>query len=253
MNTYQQDNTIPIYIILQYGINTLKFPINPETIKKDISSNADTEDIEGIGQVSTPKTPDLAKITIDSFFWQGENYLPSAMYVNWLEKWQKSKKPANLIVTRLNYSMQVTCENFNHWINAGEETDVYFTLDLLEYRPHGAKRLGVKTNPNLLNTLKNIKDLATSPILFEIPRKTRNSTNKQTFTNPYTTVRNETLLSISKKITSSSENWKMLYDENKSELGDIFDSGSIIPEGTQLKLPDDWVSNSSYNIIQETV
>lgn len=250
MNTYEQDKTIPIYIILSYSFYTLKFPINPESIKKEIPSNSTTEEIEGIGQISVPKTPDLAKITIESFFWQDKNHLPSSMYVNWLEKWQKSKKPATLIVTRLNYSMLVTCEQFAHWVNAGEEEDIYFTLELQEYRPHGAKKLGIKTNKTLLETLKNAKDLATSPILFEIPRNTRDKTSKQTFTNPYTTLKNETLSGISKKITGASENWIDLYNENKEELGDIFEESAEIPEGTKLKLPDNWVNSSEYNIVE---
>lgn len=253
MNTYEQNSTIPIYITLQYDYYTLKFPINPESIKKEIPSNSESQEVEGIGQVSVPKTPNLARITIESFFWQDVNMLPSSMYVIWLERWQKSKKPANLIVTRLNYSMQVTCENFSHWINAGEEEDIYFTLELQEYRPHGAKRLGVKTNKTLLQNLKDAKDLLTSPILFDIPRPSRNSSNKKTFRNPYTVGKNETLQSITKKITGSTDDWNSLYSENKIELGNIFNNGSDIPSGTKLKLPDSWVNNSSYNIVQEMV
>lgn len=253
MNTYSQDVTIPIYIILQYDFYTLKFPVNPESIKKEIPSNSESQEVEGIGQVSMPKTPNLARITIESFFWQDVNMLPSSMYVVWLERWQKSKKPANLIVTRLNYSMQVTCENFSHWINAGEEEDIYFTLELQEYRPHGAKRLGVKTNKTLLQNLKDAKDLLTSPVLFDIPRPTRNSANKKTFSNPYTVGKNETLQSITKKITGSTDDWNSLYSENKIELGNIFNNGSDIPSGTKLKLPDSWVNNSSYNIVQEVL
>jgi len=253
MNTYKQDSIIPIYITLSYDYYFLKFPVNPESIKKEISSGATTEDVEGIGQISVPKTPNLARITIESFFWQDVNLTPSSMYVTWLEKWQKSKKPAKLIVTRLNYSMQVTCENFNHWINGGEEEDIYFTLDLLEYRPHGAKKLGLKVNKTLLQNLKDAKELLTSPILFDIPRITRNSSSKKTFTNPYTVKNNETLQSITKKITGSTDDWNSLYNENKIELGDIFNDGSDIPSETKLKLPDSWVNNSSYNIIQEVV
>lgn len=253
MNTYIQDVTIPIYIILQYGLYTLKFPINPDSIKKEISSNSDTEEVEGIGEVSIPKTPNLARITIESFFWQDVNYIPSSMYVIWLERWQKSKKPANLIVTRLNYSMQVTCESFTHWINAGEEKDIYFTLELKEYRPHGAKKIGVVQNKSLLQKLKEIKELPYNPVLVDIPRPSRNGTKQKTFTNPYTVLRNETLLTITKKITGSTENWQMLYDENSVLLADIIENGSEIPIGTKLKLPDDWVNNSNYGIIQESV
>ena len=253
MNTYVQDSTIPIYIFLSYDFYTLKFPVNPESIKKEIPSNSHIEEVEGIGQVSTQKTPELARITIESFFWQDVNLLPSAMYVTWLERWQKSKKPANLIVTRLNYSMQVTCENFIHWINAGEEKDIYFSLELLEYRPHTAKKLNAKTNKTLLQGLKDLKELTFNPILIDTPRPSRNSSNKKSYSNPYTVQENETLLSITKKITGSTDDWKSLYDENKVELGDIYESESDISSGTKLKLPDNWVNNSSYNIVQEIV
>lgn len=251
MDIYAQDTTIPIYIILQYDWYVLKFPVNPESIKKEIGSSSTTEEIEGIGQISVPKKPDLARITIESFFWQDINLLPSFMYVSWLEAWQKSKKPAKLIVTRLNYSMEVTCESFTHWINAGEEKDIYFSLELQEYRPHGAKKLGAKTNKTLMQRYKEIEGLAYSPVLVDIPRPTRKSSSKKTFTNPYTVLKNETLTTITKKITGSTDDWELLYKENKETLSNIFESADTIPEGTKLTLPDDWVNNSSYNIVRE--
>lgn len=255
MNSYIQD-TIPIYITLSYDHYFLKFPINPESIRKEIGSASNTAEIEGLGQVSLPKTPDLARITIESFFWHetnsilGFNLTPAFMYVNWLEKWQKSKKPANLIVTRLNYSMQVTCENFSHEIRAGEEEDVYYTLELQEYRPHKAKKIGISDDETLLQKIQNITGEAFSPVLVDIPLPTRNSTRKKSYTNPYICAKNETLCTITKKITGSSDDWKSLYDENKSELGDMLEDGDNITESTKLTLPQSWVDNSSYNIIQ---
>lgn len=256
MNPYTQDAIIPIYITLQYDFYFLKFPVNPESIKKERASNSNKNKIEGIGEVSDPTTPDLAKIVIESFFWydmnaiMGVNPTPPSMYVTWLERWQKSKKPANLIVTRLNYSMQVTCENFVHWVNAGEEKDVYFTLELQEYRPHAAKKLGFVENKNLLQSLQEIKNLAFPPVLVDIPRPSRHSILKKSFTNPYTVKKNETLMTIAKKITGSSDNWKELYDKNKIDLGNVYVSDNEIPMGTKLTLPDSWVNDKSYNIIQ---
>lgn len=248
MNTYVQDETIPIYIFLQYSYYSLKFPINPDNLTKEIPSESETAEIEGLGQVSIPTKPKLAKITINSFFWHQNNLVPSSMYVTWLERWQKSKKPANLIVTRLNYSMQVTCESFKHWINAGEEKDIYFELQLQEYRPYGAKKLNVVTNKSVLQSLQEAKELLTSPILVEIPRPSRSSTKKSEVTNPYTTITGDTLLKICKKITGSSDEWKLLYNENRETLGDILAQSSKIPSGTKLTLPNKWVENSSYNI-----
>lgn len=257
MNAYAQDTTIPIYISLSYDRYFLKFPVNPESIKKERGSSSATVEIEGLGQVSVPKKPDLARIRIESFFWHetnsvfGFNLTPAFMYVNWLEKWQESRKPANLIVTRLNYSMQVTCESFTHEIRAGEEEDVYYTLELQEYRPHKAKKIGLPYDEDLLQKIQNITGEAFSPVLVDIPLPTRNSTRKKSYTNPYVCAKNETLSAITKKITGSSDDWKSLYDENKSELGDMLENENGIAENTKLTLPQSWIDNGGYNIIRE--
>lgn len=249
MNTYIQDEIIPIYITLQYGKNVLKFPVNPDTLPKEIPSESEIVDIEGIGEVGIPPNkPKLAKFTIKSFFWHEKNLLPSSLYVAWIEKWQKSGKPANFIVTRLNYSMQVTCESFRHWINAGEEKDIYFELQLQEFRPYGAKKLNVVQNKNLLQKVQDVIDSKIPPVLVEIPRPSRNSVNKTEFTNPYTTATNDTLMSITKNITGSTDEWKLLYDENVEIIGNILSDSNSIPSGTKLILPNKWVENSSYNI-----
>lgn len=248
MNTYIQDKTIPIYIFLQYKWYSLKFPINPDNLTKEIPSDSQTVEIEGLGQVGIPSTPKLSRITIKSFFWSQNNLVPPLMYVTWLERWQRSKEPANLIVTRFNYSMQVTCESFKHWINAGEEEDTYFELQLQEYRPYGAKKLNVNKNQQISEAFKKAKELVTSPILVEIPRPSRTSNKKTQITNPYITTSGDTLLKICKKITGSSDEWKLLYDENIKTLGDIMYNSNKIPSGTKLILPDKWIDNSSYNI-----
>ena len=249
MNTYIQDEIIPIFITLTYdGIYTMKLPINPEVLEKNIASESEKVNIEGLGEVGIPTSPKLATMTINSFFWQDANLLPSALYVAWIEKWQKSEKPATMIVTRLNYSMEVTCEGFRHWVKAGEEKDVYYELKLQEYKPYGAKKLGVVSNQSLLQSIKNLKELVVPPILFEIPRPVRSQTKKKIVFNPYTTKKNDTLSSIVKKITGSTSMWKELYDENKTILGDLMAEDEDIPIGTELMLPASWITNNLYNI-----
>lgn len=245
MNTYIQDDIIPIYMILQYGLNVMKFPINPEQLKKIIPSNSKTTEVEDIGEISVPTTPKLAEITINSFFWQDVNLVPSSAYVEWLERWQRSKKPALLIVTRLNFSMFVTCEELSHWINAGEDKDIYFELKIKEYRPHSARKLTSK--PSLLKKIRDTLD-EIPIVLFDIPRPTRSNITKESIINPYVVKEHETLTTITKKITGDSSNWDSLYEENKKELSDIIMESSEIPSGTKLTLPDDWISNESYGI-----
>lgn len=253
MELYKQDTLIPIYITLTYDKwKTLKFPINPETLKKSIPSSSETVNIVGLGEVSIPQTPKLAEITIESFFWQELSTLvPPALYVNWLEEWQKSKKPAFMVVTRFNYSMWVTCENFEHWINAGEEEDIYYSLSLKQYKQHEAKKLSGSTNQTLLDkvntALEAVGKYAGYSVLIDIPRPSRTS-NKESIHNPYVVKKGDTLSSISKKITGKSENWNDLYLQNRKSIGEAIISDGLVV-GTKLTLPDDWVNNESYNIV----
>ena len=47
MNTYIQDEIIPIFITLTYdGIYTMKLPINPEVLEKNIASESEKVNIE---------------------------------------------------------------------------------------------------------------------------------------------------------------------------------------------------------------
>jgi len=252
MEIYKQDTLIPIYITLTYDKwKTLKFPINPETLKKSIPSSSETVNIVGLGEVSIPQTPKLAEITIESFFWlELSTLVPPALYVNWLEEWQKSKKPAFMVVTRFNYSMWVTCESFEHWINAGEEEDVYYSLSLREYKHHEAKKISGDSDKSRLDkvntALEAVGKYTGYSVLIDIPRPSRTS-NKESIHNPYIVKKSDTLSSITKKITGKSENWNDLYLQNRESIGETISDGLVV--GTKLTLPNDWVNNESYNIV----
>ncbi len=225
---------LPLLIFLQYENNLLKLQVNPERLGKEIPSKGKGSEVVGLGEVNAPQTPALATLSIQSFFWQDKNLLPTALYVAWLEQWQKSKKPAKFIVTRLNYSMYVTCERFYHEKRAGEEDDVYYELDLKEYRPYGAKRVSVKESKTLFDRFLSL-NLA-PPILIDIPRPSRTSTMK-TNVNPYITKQGETIASISRKVFGTSSKWQVLYNANQAVLADYIGDGKEIPSGTRLTIP----------------
>lgn len=253
MNTYVQDVKTPIYITLSYEKKIMKFPINPPDWKETTGSDSVSADIEDVGEVAIPQQPKLTTITISSFFWHEVNILPSSLYVMWLKKWQKSKIPARLVVTGLNRAMLVTCQSFEHWVNAGEEKDVYFTLQLKEYRPYGARPLSQVANKTLLEKLKKLKELVTTPVLFEIPRPHRSTTLKRVINDPYKVMAGETLISITKKITGTSAQWKKLYKANADKLDSTMEGDGAIPAGTLLKLPSGWATNvKNQNDISET-
>jgi hypothetical protein len=138
---FQDDIFNPILIILIYDkYKNLIFPINPEEFTINTPSNSQIVKIHNLGDRSIPQRRGLSTFSINSFFWAERNwFVPPQGAIEWLETWRDSGKPAHLIVTKLNYSYKVTCENLKYTTKAGEENDIYFTLDLKEFRPFKIK------------------------------------------------------------------------------------------------------------------
>lgn len=230
-----------VMISLQYENKFMKFPVNPDSIEKTIPSASETANVLGLGEVSIPATPALATMTIKSFFWQDRNATPSYMYINWLDKWQRSKKPANLIITKMNFSMKVTCESFRYWYNAGEEEDPYFELSLKEYRPYGAVVLGMPNNADLLKAMQKLLDATTPPVLIDMPRPPRDLAAKMKSNKVYKTVTGDTIASITKKFKGTTEEtvWEKLYLAN-DVLADYVTNGKELAAGMELTIPEGW-------------
>ena len=236
--------TVPVYISLTYDkFKTLQFPVNPESLERIIPSSGRTYNVIGQGEINVPEIPKLSTLTIESFFWNQAQVIKPAMYINWLKVWQKSKKPALLVVTKFNYSMDVTCENFKYSVKAGEEDDFYFTLDLKEYKSYKSKKLNQFEKIKVLDTIKAIAEKGSeylgSSVLIEPPIPSRIS-NKQPFGGTYTVKNGDSLLTISKKLSGDSSNWKDLYEENKDVFNDLFSTQLTLMVGLNIKIPEKW-------------
>lgn len=238
------DEYIPIYMSLQYDGNLMKFPINPEKLAISCPSSSEKATVEKLGEVSIQKIPGLKTFNISSFFWGQVSDTPSSTYVDWLLNWQKSGKKANFIMTKLNFTMAVTCENFEYEIRAGEENDVYFTLELQEYRKFGARRLGdTSTMLNIFDQLTDkLSGLTVAPsVLVEVPRLDRLSISQRIIESPYITTELDTLTGITKKLTGSTEKWQELYEKNVKKIGT-----ELLPN-MALEIPESWIS-ATHNI-----
>lgn len=217
-----------VYVTLKYEGNLIKFPINPENLKEVIDSNATVENIEGIGEISVPQRPSLSTISFSSFFWADRDNIRPREYVKWIKDWQKSKKPANLSVSVIDWNIDVTCESFSHWVNAGEEDDIYFTITLKEYRKYGAKRVKLVGNQYILdeNGLQTVlgrsqvisSDNHIEPVLFG-SKGIRDNINKRNVPLSVMVGENESIISITKRYSSEgTKNWRDLYNENKETI-----------------------------------
>lgn len=206
-----------IYVTLKYEQKAIRFPVNPEQLKKVVSSSAVTEKIEGLGEISIPQTPSLTEVTLTSFFWKDKDNTSPKTYIRWLEKWQASRKPAYLIVSRYDWNMQVTCEELTHWVNAGEEDDIYFEISLKEYRTYGAKEVFFTTGKFLTveEASKNI------PVLVAKHTPLRSAINKAGVDDIFDIKNSKqtTIGSLTKEATGSTKDWMELWKANKDSLG----------------------------------
>lgn len=256
-----QDVLAPVNISLTYVYTGsgmmipqhLEFPINPEELTKEIGSNSDSVNIEGLGEVSIPKTPSLSKISVKSFFWQQMNLMPSIAYVRWLQRWQKSKQPALLVVTRFDYSMWVTCENFNYTIRAGEENDIYFELELREYREYGAKTLAtLNVSDEVKKRILESTEAIAEAMLVTIPPPTRIMRSAKEIVglrgSSYICKASDSLLSICRKFDKTGEDdWKELYEcskENSKKISESF-AKAFSFENIKLDIPQSWLNGAN--------
>jgi len=150
---WEEDMTT-VTMSFEYKGNRLVLPLNPDHVKVTRTSPAQKAEVIGIGEVSTPQETKLATIEISSFFWSDRGDQTAKQYADWFKTWQRSKAPARWVVeasgttaAKLLGPLWVTCEAFDYDIRAGEESDVYYDLKLLEYRPHGARTVAFEIAP----------------------------------------------------------------------------------------------------------
>lgn len=242
-----EDKGDKIYIILEYDGGSIRFPINPDKLKEDISSESLTEKISGIGEVSIPQTPSLRQISFSSFFWKAKDSIDPSRYVEWLKRWQRSKKPAHLTVSKIGWDMMVTCENFSNWTNAGEEDDIYFELSLKEYREYSAHKVTV-LNGKIMDdaTFNSVFGKSNDDDVYEIlygsvqlssPIPTRSNYNKESVPNVIVTKNDDSIVRISKFAGGSTSNWNDIYENNREVFGEMVNLETIT-SGIPLEVPE---------------
>lgn len=248
-----------VEVTLSYEGVSLTFPINPENLKQVVDSNSTTEDIESIGQISIPQRPSLSTLTFSSFFWADRDDISPKKRVEWVKNWQKSRKPARLSVTSIDWDMDVTCESFSYWVNAGEEKDVYFTISLMEYRAYGAKQVRLVGNQYILdeNGVKTVVGTTLGVSKPSLPygtyAKSRSNVHKKNAPISIMVGDDESIVSIESRyaperhLSNPLLRWKDVYIENREEIveksiGDILLDAPVDIKNT-LGLQDDVQSN----------
>ena len=119
----------------------IRFPVVPSSIGVNRSNNIDTQSVLKLGEVPIFNGTSLKTIELTSFFPNQEysfcdytGFMKPYEFSEKIQKWMYEGKPLRVIVTDSPTNMQCLIQQFDTVEQDGTR-DLYFTLNLLEYRP----------------------------------------------------------------------------------------------------------------------
>lgn len=128
-------------IYLGTDSDKIRFPIVPSSIGVNRSNNIDTQAVIKLGEVPIFNGTSLKTIELTSFFPNQEynfcdytGFMKPYEFSEKIQKWMYEGKPLRVIVTDSPTNMQCLIQQFDTVEQDGTR-DLYFTLNLLEYRP----------------------------------------------------------------------------------------------------------------------
>ncbi len=144
-------------IYLVFGGKKAILPVNPEELEIHYPTDHKTYDILGKGQVVVPKKPALRTVSWEGFFpldlsapYVASGARDPGYYVAAFERALKKKQRCRLIISRsesYDTNMQCIVSNFETTDKGGEPGDVYYTIELTEYKSYTPETVTIVTTP----------------------------------------------------------------------------------------------------------
>lgn len=203
-----------VEITLSAGGKSVTLPVNPEVLAVSIPGANETADVVGLGQIVVKRRPNLKTLSLESFFYDSDDmeFLKNSFY---------KKRTLRMVVTGIEFeSMRVAIQNLPHETRAGEEGEIYYTLDLIEYRPYGATLLQIAPSGN-----------ATPP------EGNRPNESKPSTPSTHTVKSGESPWSITQKYTGDGSRYQEFLNENRALWSR---QNNMIHPGNVVSLPSGW-------------
>jgi nucleoid-associated protein YgaU len=194
----------------------LALPVVPSDFQITKGNQINTINVNNLGEVGLIGKGTLARISIYTFF--PNQVYPFCSYstfpepyecVDLIERWKESGRPMRLIITSGNarkeaINMAFSIENFSYGERDGTG-DVYFTLDLTEYR--FVKKKSLIEASTASGTNRPVESVAPTT---------------------YTTKAGDTLWDLAKKFYGTGSRYKELADKNGIKNPDLLPVGKAL-------------------------
>ncbi len=202
------------YLSFNNNEERLRLPVIPSSFQVTIPHQNTSVDITNLGEINLIGKTGLATMTIESFFpRQAYSFCLYSDFphpyecIRMLLKWKDSGKPIRVIVTDtpINYAMAIESVSYSEVDGTG---DVYFTLDLKEYKFISVANVGTVTTPN-----------GTTIATPQTQRETKQLPTE------YIVKQGDTLWKIAKATTGDGNNYKAIAEKNNITNPDVITVG----------------------------
>ena len=214
----------------------IRFPVVPSAIGVNRSNNIDTQSVIKLGEVPIFNGTSLKTIELSSFFPNQEysfcdytGFMSPYEFSDKIQKWMYEGKPLRIIVTDSPTNMQCLIQQFDTVEQDGTR-DLYFTLNLLEYRPIEVPNLSNSNQSNNSNSNVSNNNQNTS----RPNNKTNtNSSNQQ---KSYKVVKGDSLWDIAQKHYGNGSLYTKIKEANKTKYPSLSKS-NVIYSNWELIIP----------------
>ena len=206
-------------IYLGTDTDKIRFPVVPSTIGVNRSNNIDTQSVLKLGEVPIFNGTSLKTIELTSFFPNQEyrfcdytGFMKPYEFSDKIQKWLYEGKPLRIIVTDSPTNMQCLIQQFDTVEQDGTR-DLYFTLNLIEYRP-----IEIPIIKNDTNT-SNASNNTTRPT-----EQANNTTQKV-----HKVVKGDSLWAIAQKYYGKGSLYTKIKEANKTKYPSLAKNNIIYP------------------------
>lgn len=208
----------------------IRFPVVPPSIGVNRSNNIDTESVIKLGEVPIFNGTSLKTIEFTSFFPNQEysfcdyaGFMKPYEFSEKIQKWMYEGKPLRVIVTDSPTNMQCLIQQFDTVEQDGTR-DLYFTLNLLEYRPIEVPSLSSSNTSSNSNNTQNTS------------RPSETSNNSSSSQKTHKVVKGDCLYDIAKKYYGNGNLYPKIKEANKSKYPSL-SKNNIIQINWELIIP----------------
>nr|DAO63366.1 MAG TPA: tail assembly protein [Caudoviricetes sp.] len=208
----------------------IRFPVVPPSIGVNRSNNIDAESVIKLGEVPIFNGTSLKTIELTSFFPNQEysfcdytGFMKPYEFSEKIQKWMYEGKPLRIIVTDSPTNMQCLIQQFDTVEQDGTR-DLYFTLNLLEYRPIEVPSLSSSNSSSNSNNTQNTS------------RPSEASNNSSSSQKTHKVVKGDCLYDIAKKYYGKGSLYPKIKEANKSKYPSLAKS-NVIYTSWELIIP----------------